>query len=80
MKNNFITDCLNDISILSEVDDYIDYWYLCHNTTSLIEYLGMTEDEYYLFIKDEGNLIKIINERKRKIRKDKLKMISDVAL
>lgn len=64
--NNFIIDCINGITKLSKVDDYIDLWHTGTSSKPLHEFLGMTLEDYHLFVKDENHLKTIIQNYKSK--------------
>jgi hypothetical protein len=42
-----------DISNLSLADDEIDRWHAEGHKVSLIKFLGMTEEEYQIFVKSQ---------------------------
>jgi hypothetical protein len=62
--SNFITDCLNGDALMSDVDDYIDKWHNTDTTQKIYDFLGMTSNEYKLFVNDENNLGLIISAHK----------------
>lgn len=54
MYNNFIEDCLNEGTLLSEIDDYIEYWHNSDLECDLEEFIGLTEFESERWL-NEGN-------------------------
>lgn len=58
--SNFINDCISGNALIDEIDDYIDRWHEGNDTRSIIEFLGMTEKEYSLFLKSVDFLPYII--------------------
>ena len=58
--SNFINDVINADAILDEIDDYIEKWHDSDTDCSVFEYLGMTEEEYFLWIEDNSNLKYIV--------------------
>ena len=58
--SNFIDDVLNADALIEEIDDYIEKWHNSDSDLSVYEYLGMTEEEYYLWVKDDFYLKYII--------------------
>lgn len=62
--SNFIQNCINGDALLSEIDDYIDLWHESDTDLSLHEFLGMTKEEYALFVDDEQYLATIVTARK----------------
>lgn len=71
--SNYIQNCVNGVSRVDEIHDYIEQWHESDSNLTLFEYLGMTESEYIDFIADESNLIEII---KSKIISNELKSIN----
>lgn len=63
--SNFIEDCLSGNTILQEIDNYIDQWHDSQSDQTIYEYLGMTKEEYALFVKDENSLKSIIMAHKQ---------------
>ena len=50
--SNFINDVINADAILDEIDDYIEKWHDSDTDCSVFEYLGMTEEEYFLWVEN----------------------------
>jgi hypothetical protein len=67
--SNFIDDCLNGAALLSDLDDVVDQWHQgkFEGNLSLREVLGMTKEEYVLWMKDPDNINFIIHARQRGI-------------
>lgn len=63
-ENNFIERCQRGESLLDEIDDFIDDWHENQDDLELHEFLGMTWDEYSLWIKEPNTLSSIINRRR----------------
>lgn len=49
---------------MSEVDDYVDRWHDSNSSQELHDFLGMSKQEYELFITDENYLGIIISAHK----------------
>jgi len=66
MDTSFIDKCINGDSLLDEVDDYVDAW---HDDTSdnaeLYQYLGMTWQEYSLWVTNPNILGEIVDARRK---------------
>lgn len=62
--SNFIEECVNGKARISDVDDYVDLWHETKTDQSISEFLGMTNKEYELFVKDEKYLESIITAHK----------------
>jgi hypothetical protein len=78
---SFMQDVLTGKSLIGDIDDYIDEWHGGWDSVNEIiiigtldEFLGMTIDEYKLFVCDNSNLESIIENRKNKsiMNKDKI--------
>ena len=65
--SDFIQKCLIGDALLEEIDDYIDDWHQGESVMSLHEFLGMTRNEYYLWVEDASSLPYIVNARIRGI-------------
>jgi hypothetical protein len=64
--SNFILNCINGDALLSEIDDYIDLWHDSDTEMSLHKFLGMTKEEYALYVEDEQYLATIVTARREK--------------
>ena len=67
MNTSFIDVCISGDAFLDEVDDYVDAWH-DDNTleaVELYEYLGMTWQEYSLWITNPNILGSIVNARRK---------------
>jgi len=66
---SYITDVVSGKAEIHEIDDYIDDWHILDSgaelEVSLAAWLGMTEEEYQLFLEDESNLSIIIEKYKQ---------------
>ncbi len=61
----FIDACVQGLINTDAVDDHIDSWHCDYlGDDTLIEYLGMTEEEYGLFVFNESNLEGIVDRRR----------------
>ena len=67
--SNFIDDCLNGNALLSDIDSIVDKWYegVIKNDISLRDVLGMTQEEYVLWMRDPANINFIVHARQRNI-------------
>lgn len=59
---NFMELCLQGKALPEEIDDYIDAWHEGDSDESLHEYLGMSSEEYSLWIKNPNAIHSIIEE------------------
>ena len=64
---NFIDDVIDGKTKLDEIDDYAEKWHNSASHCSVSEYLGMTEEEYFLWIEDNSNLKYIVLAHKNNI-------------
>ena len=65
--SNFIDDVINADAIMEEIDDYIEKWHNSDSDLSVYEYLGMTEEEYYLWVKEDFYLKYIISAHEKNV-------------
>ena len=49
---NFIQDCITNKCKVDQIDEYVHNWHEGDSELSLVEYLGMTEEEYSYYIKN----------------------------
>ncbi|MDF3821617.1 hypothetical protein P3G55_17055 [Leptospira sp. 96542] len=75
-SKSFIDLCLAGERFIDEIDDFVDEWHDSDSTLSLSEFLGMTKDEYALWVEKPGILSYIIHARKHRVSlSDELKDI-----
>jgi len=70
MHKTFIDKCLDGDALLDEIDDHIDAWH-DESTSDEIElhtYLGMTWEEYSLWVDNSAILGSIINAKRKNIK------------
>jgi hypothetical protein len=65
--SNFIQNCIRGEAFLSEVDNYIDQWHNSETDMPLHTFLGMSKQEYALFVQDEIYLTSIVTAHKEKV-------------
>lgn len=58
--SNFINDVINADALIDEIDDYIEQWHISDSELSVFEYLGMSEEEYFLWLENDFYLKYII--------------------
>lgn len=64
---NFIDDVIDGKAKLDEIDDYVEKWHNSDLYCNVYEYLGMTEEEYFLWAEDNSNLKCIVLAHKKNI-------------
>lgn len=62
-SNNFITLCSNGELLPDEIDDYIDEWHDSDNNNTIYDFLGMTQEEYRLWVHSPEIFTYIITAR-----------------
>jgi ABC-type arginine transport system ATPase subunit len=67
MNTSFIDRCISGDAFLDEVDEYIDFWHddSSSENVELYEYLGMTWQEYSLWV-TSPNILGLIVDLRRK--------------
>ena len=68
--SNYINDVINADAILDEIDDYIEKWHDSDTDCSVFEYLGMTEEEYFLWVENDFFLKYIISAHEKDIKEE----------
>ncbi|MBP6740189.1 MAG: hypothetical protein KA146_09360 [Leptospiraceae bacterium] len=63
-NTNFITLCILGFNLIDDIDDFIDKWHESESSLTLHEYLGMTHDEYKLWLEKPESLKFIIFSKK----------------
>ncbi|MEV2241066.1 hypothetical protein [Micromonospora sp. NPDC049891] len=67
-KQTFVDACLSGRALLTEVDDYVSAWHDCEDDTrDLHEFLGMTADEYRLWVERPESLRFILAAHKNRM-------------
>lgn len=62
-QNSFIDLCTNGELLPDDIDDFIDEWHESNSDKELYKYLGMTHQEYKMWIHDSEFLPFIITSR-----------------
>lgn len=63
-QRTFVELCIAGEASLEEIDDFIDAWHAARGGTELHEYLGMTGDEYSLWLRAPDALPCILRARR----------------
>lgn len=75
-SKTFIDLCLLGQRFIDEIDDFVEEWHDSDSKQSLSEFLGMTKEEYSLWVEKPGILSYIIHARKHRVSlSDELKDI-----
>jgi hypothetical protein len=65
MPDTYMDRLLSGRALLGEVDDYVDAWHSDPSTEDLHSYLGMTWDEYSVWVEKPRSLRLIVAARDR---------------
>jgi hypothetical protein len=67
MTTSFIERCISGDAFLDEIDNYVDVWHddSVSEDVELYEYLGMTWQEYSLWITNPNILSSIVDARRK---------------
>ena len=57
---SFIDACLYGTGDIEDIYDYIKYWHTHETNKSLEEFLGLTDYEYNIWIKNDDNVLRDI--------------------
>jgi hypothetical protein len=63
----FLSKCLDGEACVSEIDDYIDAWHDGEGTRSLPEFLGLTDEEYAIWVEQPEALRYILFAHKYRV-------------
>ncbi|MBI2431980.1 MAG: hypothetical protein HYV26_03835 [Candidatus Hydrogenedentes bacterium] len=69
---NFLDMVISGIAHPEDIDDFVDLWHEGHNSGTLAEALGMSDDEYALWVQKSDALSLIIEARAAGMRLEKL--------
>jgi hypothetical protein len=67
MSDTFVERCLQGRANLDEIDDYIDEWRNSTDDRELHDYLGMSWDEYRLWVERPAALRHILFSRRHNV-------------
>ncbi|MDI6791768.1 MAG: hypothetical protein QME81_02710 [bacterium] len=67
-NKTFVDLCLEGRVMLEQIDDFIDQWHDGDSEESLYEYLGLTRNEYAIFVENPNSLSSILMSRRFKGR------------
>lgn len=59
-EKNFINDCLYGETDIEDIDEYVEAWHQGKSNIELSDYLGMTQDEYEVWIKEDDSVLRDI--------------------
>jgi hypothetical protein len=66
-QKSFIELCLEGKALLSDIDQFVEKWHESDSDESIEEYLGMTFEEYALWVEKPKTLKHIIAARRKNI-------------
>src|SRR4051794_22038204 len=66
-RRTFIDLCLAGEAFLDEIDDYVDEWHESETTQKIWRFLGMTRDEYALWVERPESLRVIVDAHRRQV-------------
>ena len=62
----FLEQYLNGKALPEDIDDYVDQWHSDPGNQQIYEFLGMSEDEYSLWLRDPDMLLHIARARRER--------------
>ncbi len=68
-SDSFMQKCLRGEAMIGEIDDYIEKWHTSVEDIDIHTFLGMTSNEYKLWVRDPDTLRYIFAARYEKILK-----------
>ncbi|UVI31010.1 hypothetical protein [Paenibacillus spongiae] len=63
-KLKYMEACFAGEALQEEIEDYIEEWHESNSTEEVYEYLGMTEEEYAIWVENDSMLRTIFHARK----------------
>lgn len=63
-RPKFVDLCLAEKAALDEIDDFVDRWHAAPQGQELHDYLGMSEEEYSLWLRIPDALAYIVEARR----------------
>lgn len=66
-EKTFVDLCLNGEALLSDIDEFVESWHSSETGASLHEYLGLSWDEYALWVEKPQVLRFIMYSRKNDV-------------
>lgn len=64
--STFAEKYLNGEVLLDEIDDFVDEWHESDLDCEIYEYLGLTQEEYFLWVEEDSVLAYIFEARMKK--------------
>jgi hypothetical protein len=65
-ESSFMDLCLQGKAIPDQIDEYVADWHRQEGDQDVISYLGMTPEEYDLFVRRPDAIASIVNARREK--------------
>jgi hypothetical protein len=65
-EGSFVDLCLQGKAIPDEIDEYVAEWHRQESDLDIVSYLGMTPEEYDLFVKHPDAVPLIVSARREK--------------
>ena len=69
-RTSFLEQCLNGDVDINDIDDFIDSWHESDSTDPLYKYLGLSRNEYALYVEQPFTLPFVIMAHKHNISLD----------
>lgn len=63
-SESFVEKCLRGQARIDEIDDFVEKWHVSAKDIDIEVFLGLTKDEYKLWLKDPNALGSIIASRR----------------
>ena len=64
--SNFIEMCMTGETRPDDIDNFVDEWHEGHCNLPIYDYLGMTHDEYFSWVKDPDVLQQIVDAYRKR--------------
>ena len=71
-NNTFVNLCLSGEAFAHEIDDFVDAWHDGNDPRTLSDFLGMTDEEYAIWVERPETLREILNARQQSLPHKKM--------
>jgi hypothetical protein len=65
-ESSFMDLCMQEKAIPDEIDEYVAKWHRQEGDQDIISYLGMTSEEYDVFVRHPDAVASIVKARREK--------------
>ena len=71
-NDTFVNLCLSGEAFANEIDDFVDAWHDGNDPRTMSDFLGMTDEEYAIWVERPETLREILNARQQSLPHKKM--------